>query len=471
MSSSALNPLGLKKSNFEYRIQSTSFCSTLNLPLSGTASGRLSKSNIDIRSLLDKDVGKRVSEAGDNLVFNIFQDEAFGFSINEKFAQNFHGIFLTCGGTISQKNLQTEIGTANFLNKIITTVACFFRNAGLNHLKPLRYFSAVHANTPIRGAIVDRKPDIVLIRLVNEQYTREDRLDWVDVQALVEHTTSKDPPIRMAKTIFDKNYLMFCDQPEKDFIINLCITYTGVYVVVSDHAGVIDTDLISFDKPSGALLFLRMVVGFAFLPDKWLGIDDTMIRRVRGQRSSALSFEVSNPPFQSEFVEPKITLIHWQPPSLDHPNPFAITTDEAKPDENSSSAFDTIAIGERVYKVLGLLFKASSFIGRATKVFLVRCEDGREGVLKDSHSTVDRRSEESILKDLVIPFGPDIVDHCVLGDTDTFRKSVLTPALILESREKRRTVTYPAGVHISDFSSLWELMVIFLDVSVGMPCF
>jgi hypothetical protein len=39
---------------------------------------------------------------------------------------------------------------------------------------------------------------------------------------------------------------------------------------------------------------------------------------------------------------------------------------------------------------------------------------------------------------------------------------------IRERREKRRVVTYPAGVHISDFSSLWELLVAFLDVVIGM---
>jgi hypothetical protein len=281
---------------------------------------------------------------------------------------------------------------------------------------------------------------------------------------------SKDPPPHMAKTVTDKNYLMFCDQPEKNFIINLCITGSGIYVVVSDHTGQIDTDLISFDKPSSALLFLRVVIGFAFLPDKWLGIDDTIIRRVHGQKTSALAFEVLNPPFQSKFLKPKITRIC---PPLDHAPfrveaPFAITAEEANPGE--CPEFDTIAVGGKTYKVLSVLFQSPAFIGRATKVFLVRLEDGRQGVLKDSFITIERHTEESILKDLTIPFGPDIVDHCILGDTGAFRQSLIRPAAILETRQKRRVVTYPAGVHISDFTSLWELMVAFLDVTVGMPC-
>ena len=141
------------------------------------------------------------------------------------------------------------------LNKIITTTACFFEAAKLGHLKPLWYFTAIHATVPV-CAVVPHKPDIVLIHLVNGAYTQEGHLQWKDIQALVEHTISKDLPPCMVKTVTDKNYLMFCDQPEKNFITNLCITGSGIYVVVSDHASQIDTDLISFDKPSSALLFL-----------------------------------------------------------------------------------------------------------------------------------------------------------------------------------------------------------------------
>ena len=95
-------------------------------------------------------------------------------------------------------------------------------------------------------------------------------------------------------------------------------------------------------------------------------------------------------------------------------------------------------------------------------------KDGGEGVLKDSFIMSNRPTEESIPNGLTIPFGPDIINHCILGDTVTFRESLLSPAKLLETQQKRRIVTYPAGVHISNFTSLWELMVAFLDVTVVM---
>jgi Fungal protein kinase len=258
---------------------------------------------------------------------------------------------------------------------------------------------------------------------------------------------------------------MFCAQPERNFIINLCITGTGFSVIVSDHVGLIETNVISFDRSTNVVLFLRMVMGFAFLPDKWLGIDDTIIRRVHGKTSATDTFKTLYPPFHSNFVNPRINTINPSPSNLE--KRLAITTEAAKGDECSD--FDTISIGSETYKVLSVIFESPAFIGRATKVFLVRFADGRHGVLKDSFITIDRVSEQSILQGLNIPFGPDIINHCTFED-NVFRKSLLKPAAFHEVRQKRRIVTYPAGVHISDFTSLWELMVVFLDVTVGMSC-
>jgi hypothetical protein len=88
--------------------------------------------------------------------------------------------------------------------------------------------------------------------------------------------------------------------------------------------------------------------------------------------------------------------------------------------------------------------------------------------LKDSWITVDRPQEAAFLQGLQIPFGPELVDHCVLRNTNTFRKCPIKQSLTYELREKRRAVMYPAGVHISDFTSLWELLVAFLDIVIGM---
>ena len=127
----------------------------------------------DIPKSLHKDLEDHLCRAGDNLIFNIFPDDAFGFAINKRFAQHFHNIFLTAGGTINEKkNLQDKSTTTQFLNKIITTAAYVFDAAGQHHMKPLRYFSAINSNVHIHDAALDCKPDIVLLHLVNGNYTR-----------------------------------------------------------------------------------------------------------------------------------------------------------------------------------------------------------------------------------------------------------------------------------------------------------
>jgi hypothetical protein len=414
----------------------------------------------DIGAQLNNDNNDRLSFAYNTLPYYVFPDEAFGFSVNTQFAQNFHGIFLDSCGTINGDNFTSEDKTAIFLNRMITTISCFLHASGQTHFKPLRYFTATLKNTPITGDFLNRKPDIAVVRLVNGNYPQKEKLQWNDVQALAEQTISEDPPARMADTIIDKNYLMFCAQPERNYIINLCIVKKGFFLIVSDHVGQIETDRLAFDQPSDVISLLRVVMGIAFLPDKWLGIDDTIIRRVNRTPFSD-NFEKMYPVFQSTFIEPNLSVFY---PRSDIGNPFAITTEEGECD------FDTISIGDTTYKVVSLLFQSYALIGRATKVFLVKFPDGREGVLKDSFVTTDRSTEASILKDLTIPFGPELVNHCVFEDTNFFRRSLKIPAQNWEVRQKRRTVTFPAGVHISEFTSLWELMVAFLDVAVGMSC-
>ena len=90
------------------------------------------------------------------------------------------------------------------------------------------------------------------------------------------------------------------------------------------------------------------------------------------------------------------------------------------------------------------------------------------GVLKDSWIAMDRMKETIFLQGLDIPFGPTLVDHCILQNTSAYRDHPIVPSGNADHREKQHIVTYPAGVHISNFTSLWELLVAFLDIVIGM---
>jgi len=191
----------------------------------------------------------------------------------------------------------------------------------------------------------------------------------------------------------------------------------------------------------------------AFLPDNFLGVDPTMMRSDNGKASDT-AFAKIYEPFPYFIDMPSIVLLAC---------PSVLLSNESTPESQ-----DGISIGDKVYKVIKLLFRSQTLIGRGTTVFLVEFPDRRRGVLKDSWITVQRESEAGILQGLHIPYGPDLIDHCILRKTDIFRKYSFKDSLIKECREKRRIVTYPAGVHISDFSSLLELMFAFFDVVICM---
>jgi hypothetical protein len=306
-------------------------------------------------------------------------------------------------------------------------------------------------------------PDVMLTRLI-DGYTREGPLRWQDVQALVEQTQEKKPPIWMPQAVSIKSYLTFCTQPERDYIPILCITGEGFHIVLTDHVGQIETDVIPFNRNSSTLIFFRMVMGLAFLPDSMMGLDTTIIRRELGV-SSGKKFSDVYPPFDYEITRPSIQFLYPPSNQLSDP-PLAVTHDAAPADRDQE--FGSISIGSETYPILKFLFRTQTLIGRATSTFLVQLPDGRRGVLKDSWITTDRMTEASFLQGLDIPFGLKLINHCVLGNTSSFRDSPIKMSLNKEVREKRRIVTYPAGVHISDFASLWELMVAMLDVVIGM---
>jgi len=120
----------------------------------------------------------------------------------------------------------------------------------------------------------------MLVRLVDNCIINEEPLFWHDAQGFIEQTCESEVPIRMIETIISKAYLTFTAQPERDFIINLCITGEGFRVIVIDHAGSVETSPMSFADYFGTVPLLRLVMGLAFLPDmSWGGRDYNPPRR------------------------------------------------------------------------------------------------------------------------------------------------------------------------------------------------
>jgi hypothetical protein len=442
----------------------------------------------EINQLLFRDLKGRATQVSDAFVETLFPDTAFGFPINNLFIRNFRGSLISTNDCIDICHFQNESSTSNFLNTMISTIATFLASTKKSSLRPLRYFSSRFSSIPLGGHPVKRKPDITLFRLIDGCTRMEtDGMRWQDVQGMIEHTREKKTPKRMVETVAVKSYMTFCTQLERDFIPFICIIGEGFQVKLVDHEGHIETDVFPFLRTTStqsSLIFFRMVMGLAFLPDTLIGLDPSIKHREQGS-SSGRPFHNEFPPMKVTVEKPSIQLLVPAPePSIDnssdvlnpsiHPfvpapqpsidNPPNVQSGPPGSDDEILS----ISIGPTIYPVIRLLFSSQALIGRSTKAFLVRLPDSRLAVLKDSWSLSDIPSEAKFLEELDIPFGPQLIDHCVLRNTGSYRDNSVHTHFKCRTRQKRRIVTYPAGVPLSDFSSLWELMVAILDVVIGM---
>ncbi len=220
----------------------------------------------------------------------------------------------------------------------------------------------------------------MLARLING-CTRSKPLLWTDVQALAETTRENLPPMRMKETMLVKNYLTFCGQPERDFLINLSFTGSGFFISVFDHSGTIETNPIPFHLQSNALIFLRMVLGLAFLPDEYLGIDTTMTCRETGI-SSGKKFETEFPPFRTVFPNASVIAFPTSPKVTPTPLPAADAGADASAADGNEPRITSISVNQTAYRVITVLFQANTLIGRATKVFLgLGCNRKRDFLL------------------------------------------------------------------------------------------
>ena len=348
-----------------------------------------------LNDLLKKDLHHRVTQSGESLAQSMFPDSAFGFPINNQFVENFYVTLLSSGGLLDQKNFTNDKTTSVYLNRMISTIAHFLDATKQVSLTPLRYFTALHSTKPLKGHVMQRKPDLILLRLVDGHLPLEP-FNWTDLQAIVEHTVEKKTPIRLQEAVNVRSYLTFCCQPERDYVICICITWGGFHIVITDHVGQVETDRIPFSSTASTLAFIRMVMGMAFLPDNLLGTDTTMTRPKKTMHSN-IRFATEYPHFPYTTANPSVTLL------ADFVNDsLAITsTPESPPDNNNEISW--ISVGTNNYKVIRLLFRSQTLIGRATRAFLVEFRDGRRGVLKDSWITTDRESEADFLKGLNVP--------------------------------------------------------------------
>lgn len=302
-----------------------------------------------------------------------------------------------------------------------------------------RAFDSSTATRGPTGSYEDRKPDICAIDRIevhDEGVTAKERLHWRKVYAIIEVTKSSRTTQALAnilKQISQKSACIFDVQPQRRFtcaigIIGEPSSLQFVFVLV-DRSGMLVTPLTPLTS-SNAFIFLRIIFAFCFASPEALGWDPSMIL---------------NP------ITKEVTSI-------------AVTGCEC----NSN------IIVTRVFKVVKLLHSSPVLYSRGTRVWIVRDEEGKFCILKDSWTLADTRvSEIEFVQHIERSieqnaegylFQYSCPTYCigqeVVWSTDTVRGRIEKHHI----RHQRRIVTGPIGDPITSFRSKKEFVGVFLDI-------
>jgi Fungal protein kinase len=463
-----------------YRIQSG------RLPDDNTPMGRLA-----LDPHLARDLEGRENFGVSFLSEVLFKEEEyFGFTINREFLKNLQDGLLDQHMQIRLSLLHNEATAAFYLNHIISSIASWLRTRNYKIKEPQRYFTPEKANKPISGPI-SRKPDLLLVPLVDGRPLLSDHISWEDVYGVIEMTTTSEFTRIMRNTCNTKRFLMGLYQGDRHFAPCISVYDKNFRFMVSDHAGDVHNSPQSFTG-EGTKVFFRIIIGLAFLDDSYIGLDPTMTRRkIPADRVSDLKFEdiylrIAKPQFwrdvdavrcmaQSPQSVGRVETLET-PDAAEEQNEALLgeddendklvetTEDDVSISTESKSLIASVICKGVKYEVIKEIFRAQTFVGRGTRVWLVRQPKGKLLVMKESWIPPNQPREAHFLEGLQIPNGVRLIAEEVVLRTEPIRVDVRASH---ECREKRRIILEPAGYHLSGFRTPFELLVVMRDIVEG----
>ena len=269
------------------------------------------------------------------------------------------------------------------------------------------------------------KPDIIL---VDESFDGE--ISWLQVHALAEVTHTELIKSRTIKdTVYQKSYIMFRSQDNRNFVPSLYFTGEGFFTFnVCDRSGVAYTTTLRIvDHP---LVLIRIIAGLIFGHPSVIGYDETIQCGSHGKAH-------------------------------------------------------TVRVGGLDYRVQDELFKSAALRGQAMRCWSVESTDEhKEGyVVKDCWADARREQSEIEILELIRELG--LCESCCVprlvhgeavpvllnvksgtrGDDCTARRRGDDSSV--EGRIHRRLLMKPVGRHITDFRCLHELVGAIIDAVEG----
>jgi hypothetical protein len=317
------------------------------------------------------------------------------------------------GDTLRQANINTKY--TNNEGNVVTPSKRIWSSS----------YSGIYMNTSNQVAVPRRKPDIILI---DEDFDGD--ISWPQVHSLAEVTRTELIKSRTVKdTIYQKSYIMFRSQDNRNFVPSLYFTGEGFFTFnVCDRSGIAYTTTMKIaDHP---LILLRILTGLMFGHPSVVGYDLTI---------------QCNPCGRAVLIR----------------------------------------AGKLDYRVKAALFKSTSLRGRATRCWSVESTDGhKEGfVLKDCWADTRREQSEIMILEFIRELGL-CESHCVPKLVHGENVPILLNVILgqygadytarrrgdhskVEGRVHRRIVMKPLGKHLTDFRCLHELVGAVIDAVEG----
>lgn len=294
----------------------------------------------------------------------------------------------------------------------------------------MRLWSSQYATKPIENSQLSVKPDIVFCG----QLDSHTGFAWHNVISFLELTSSVYSA-QLRRNIIRKAYAVFMSQPCRRFVVALSIARQEFRLHVFDHSGAIHS--LGYNLHKSANLFVRIMYVFAFGNPASLGFDPTFI-------DSSLS-------------------------------PSILFRPRSAPAMNRSRL---VYIRDIPYTIVCPIFVRHLIRSRATSSWKVK-RGKKLYVVKDYWTHKGRKvTEEEILKKIAGQVGvPELVEAWTVQregadeTTNSLRPLFLVHGTEFETRIHRRLLITPVGEPLVNFTSLQELMSIFIDIVHGKYCY
>ncbi|KAH8115099.1 hypothetical protein DFH11DRAFT_1591406, partial [Phellopilus nigrolimitatus] len=257
----------------------------------------------------------------------------------------------------SWTDICTDDGSVKFLNDIIQ--GCL-SDAHTKNLFVVP-FDTTHAFPLAYGRREDMRPDFILLPKDKMFDALYHNFSVILSPGELRTSDASDSLLQVSRY----NRVTNLTQPGRRFVISMAFTGPTVTLVRTDQSGM---EYCTFDITSsgGAINFIRVLVGFAIASEQDLGLDPNVISKMKKCHATVSTLQSEDP-----YLSEDDWLSESEEPVDAPPKRVELVARTAEAIYCRRSATDTAPVH---YKILGLIYNASSICGRGVQTYVAQKE-------------------------------------------------------------------------------------------------